>query len=522
MLAGVPVDTAIGVLVVTIHNAQGLKNPDNFSGTPDPYTTFSIGNREEIAKTKIVTENANPRWNETKYILINNFTDSLAMTIFDFNEFRKDKELGVASFPFDRLQETPEQENVIIPVMANGKPRGQVSCDFRFFPVLEGKVLEDGTKEPPPESNTGVVRFTISRAEGLDASKSLVGQLSPYAIQQLNGKTINTTNPVKRKNSPIWEVSKEVLVTNRKTAKLGLIIKDNRDLAADPELGAYHIKLDTLLDLTAKGNNWFNLSNAKSGKVNMSAQWKPVSIKGILGGTGGYVTPIGVMRVHLQSAKDLRNLETMGKSDPYVHILLSGVEKGRTVTFNNDLSPKWNEVLYVPIHSPRERLTLEVMDQENMGRDRSLGHVEVNCEEYVKQGEDGLWVEHSKRLNKSEGLRLDRKVKGTLNFTISFYPCLNIADQEEEEEERKMQEEEAEGVEREKAAEKKTGKTAVDLENEKSKAEIEENALVSTVATDSDTDDDGEKKPPKIKLAPAELLKYCIVPPTHVDRGMRF
>ena len=50
-------------------------------------------------------------------------------------------------------------------------------------------------------------------------------------------------------------------------------------------------------------------------------------LTGALGGAEGYITPIGLMRVHLQSATDLSNLETLGKSDPYVHTLLLGVEK---------------------------------------------------------------------------------------------------------------------------------------------------------------------------------------------------
>ena len=516
MLGGAPIDTAIGVLVVTIHSAHGLKNPDKFSGTPDPYTVFSINNREEIAKTKIVNENANPKWNETKYILINNYNDSLTMTVYDWNEFRKNKELGVATFALDKLQENPEQENVVIPVMVGGKARGQVSCDFRFFPTLEGTVLEDGTKEPAPESNTGILRFTVSQAKDLDSTKSLVGFLSPYAIQTLNGKTINKTKPVKRNNNPIWEVSKEILVTNRKTAKLGLQIKDDREIAADPLLGTYTIKLDDLIDKNSKGTEWFDLSETKTGRVKMVAQWKPVAIKGALGGTGGYITPIGVMRVHLQNARDLRNLEALGKSDPYVHVLLSGIEKARTVIFNNDLNPNWDEVLYIPVHSPRERLTLEVMDHENVGKDRSLGHLDVNCDEYIKQGEDGLWLEHSEKINRSEGLRLDRGVKGTLNFTVAFYPCLNIADPEKDEAERKLKEEE--DKKHEQPVERKAEKSAIDIENEKSKAQIKENTLAEA-ATGSDSDDD-EKKTPKIRLTPEELVKYGIVPIIYLCRMM--
>ena len=70
MLAGSPVDQAIGVLQITFHGAQGLKNSDKFSGTPDPYACVSINGRETLGRTKTVHENENPRWNENLYILV--------------------------------------------------------------------------------------------------------------------------------------------------------------------------------------------------------------------------------------------------------------------------------------------------------------------------------------------------------------------------------------------------------------------------------------------------------------------
>lgn len=511
MLSGAPIDTAIGVLVVTIHNAHGLKNPDKFSGTPDPYTVFSINNRIEVGRTKIVKENTNPRWNETKYIIISNFNDALTLGLFDFNEIRKDKELGSASFALDSLKDNPEQENIKIPVMTNGKERGHVSLDVRFFPISEGRMLEDGTQEPVPESNTGILRYTVSQAKDLDPSRSLIGQLSPYAIQLLNGKPIHTTKIMKRTNNPIWEESHEVLVTNRKACKLGVAIMDDRDLAADPEVGSYQIKLDEMLEMTKKGSDWFNLVGVKSGRIKMTAQWKPVAIKGVLGGTGGYQTPIGVMRLHFLNARNLRNMETMGKSDAYVRVLLGGVEKGRSVTFVNDLNPDWDEVLYVPVHSVKEKLRLETMDQEKVGKDRSLGYVDIEPSYYIKEDTNGLFLEHSQKLNQSKGLKDEKGIeKGLLNFTCAFYPCLNVADPEEEEEEKKLQEEidsAKKKAQEEAVVLKGDHPDAIAIENEKEKANIEENTVNPLTSVVSE---DGDKKAPKIRLTPEELIKYGI------------
>lgn len=443
MLSGNAVNQAIGVVAITLHHAHGLKNQDKFSGTPDPYVAVSLDHRAVIARTKTITQNANPSWNETLYIIITSFTEALTLHIFDYNEFRKDKDLGTATFPLDQLEHVSEHENLQLEVVANGKSRGLLQADIRFFPVLAGTKGEDGHMEPPPESNTGIARFTVEQAKELDGTKSVVGQLSPYAALLLNGKEIHVTGKLKRTNNPVFpDASKEFLVTDRKTARLGLVIKDDRDLASDPILGTYQIKLNDMIQLMEKGQEWFHLAGAKQGRAKLTLDWKPVALKGATGTSGGYITPIGVMRVHFQNARNLRNVETVGKSDPYARVLLSGIEKGRTVTFQNDLNPDWDEVMYVPMHSSREKLTLEVMDAENIGKDRSLGSIEISAADFIHESAEGGFEVHDTKAAKSDGLRLKLRgqTKGTLNYTVAFYPTLNVADPEEEEEERKAQE----------------------------------------------------------------------------------
>lgn len=444
MLSGNPIDLAIGVVAITLHGAQGLKNPDMGSGTPDPYTVVSLNNRAELGRTKTVTENANPRWNETVYAIITNYTDTLTLQVYDYNEYRKDKELGIASFTLDKLEEVGEHQNLQLPVLANGKERGLIQADIRFSPVLQGNNLDDGTVGPPPESNTGIARITVEQAKELDGSKSMVGKLNPYAVLLLNGKEIHVTKKLKHTNNPIFpEPTKSVLITNRKKARIGLVIKDDRDLATDPILGTYQIKADDMISLMQKGQEWFNLSGTQTGRAKLALEWKPVDLQGISGGSGGYITPIGVMRIHFQNARELRNLETIGKSDPYARVLLSGIEKGRTVTFTNNLNPDWDEVIYVPMHSVNERLTLEVMDTEKLGKDRSLGLTQINASEFIHESVEGGYEVHDKKSLMSEDLRMSGKgsPKGKLNYTIAFYPTLNVIDPEEEEEERKAKEE---------------------------------------------------------------------------------
>jgi Ca2+-dependent lipid-binding protein len=218
-------------------------------------------------------------------------------------------------------------------------------------------------------------------------------------------------------------------------ARAGLVIKDERDLSGDLVIGKYQIKLNDMLKMMEKGQEWFQLSGAKTGRVKMMLDWKPVAVRGFAG--SGYVNPIGVVRLHFQKATDLRNLETMGKSDPYVRVLLSGIMKGRTVTYKNNLNPEWDEIIYVPVHSAREKLTLEVMDEETLGKDRTLGELELTLSDYIREDETGEYEVDDEKQLMTSGLKMRGRgsIKGFLQYTVAFYPALNVVDPEEEAEE---------------------------------------------------------------------------------------
>ena len=61
---------------------------------------------------------------ETKFILINNLTESLVLTVFDYNDHRKDTELGFATFDLSKLHEDSIHEGVELPVLKDGKEKG--------------------------------------------------------------------------------------------------------------------------------------------------------------------------------------------------------------------------------------------------------------------------------------------------------------------------------------------------------------------------------------------------------------
>lgn len=490
MLAGSGLDSSIGVLAVTVHYAKGIKGSEAIGNTIDPYIKFSFNEREELARTDIKDDTKNPTWNETKYLLVKNLNEVLTMQVVDFNDFRKDKDIGVVNFALESLKENPDQEAIVTPILSAGKSRGQLVYDCHWYPVLEGRTLDDGTVEPPPTSNTGIVRFTVHQCKELDSTKSMVGQLSPYAQMFVNDRMVNHTKTLKRTNDPVWDETYEVLVTNRNKCKLGVAIKDSRGLKTDPTIGSYKISLTNILASTEQGNDWYGLT--PTGRVRLSAVWKPLGLKQAAGGTA-YIEPIGVFRFRVNKAVGLPNLETVGKIDPYVRVFVGGFQRARTDYLDDTDTPVWDEVVYVTVQNPSQKILLEAMDNERLGKDRSLGIYEFKASDYIEQDKGQYLPSERKDMSSSVALR-GKPPKGQIFYDVQFLPALPIMDPEEVEEKRK---------EREKK--EKERQAAIERGEEPEKDEEEKNG-------DDDDDEDSDKSQgtggDSIEMSLEDQMKY--------------
>ena len=111
----------------------------------------------------------------------------------------------------------------------------------------------------------------------------------------------------------------------------------------------------------------------------------------------------------------------------------TSVNVDQSLTTFLDLNPVWDEILYVPVHSLRESLMLEVMDYENVGKDRSLGSTELLVSELARPKDDLRYpFESTGKKVAEETLRLDKNrtsiSKGVLHYTAEFIPCTNLKD----------------------------------------------------------------------------------------------
>jgi Ca2+-dependent lipid-binding protein len=90
----------------------------------------------------------NPTWMETKFLLVNSLTESLVLSLYDWNDVRSNTLLGAATFDLAALQEDASQEGITKLVLKDGKERGEMKFDINFYPVLTPKSENGGTELP--------------------------------------------------------------------------------------------------------------------------------------------------------------------------------------------------------------------------------------------------------------------------------------------------------------------------------------------------------------------------------------
>jgi Ca2+-dependent lipid-binding protein len=97
------------------------------------------------------------------------------------------------------------------------------------------------------------------------------------------------------------------LCSDKASSIITVKVIDDRDFMKDPVVGYMSIRLEDLLDAKKDaGRDWWMLSGCKSGKLRLSADWKPLDMAGSFQGADQYRPPIGVVRLWLDKATDVK------------------------------------------------------------------------------------------------------------------------------------------------------------------------------------------------------------------------
>ncbi|KAI8391474.1 C2 domain-containing protein [Radiomyces spectabilis] len=431
---------ANGVLAITVYSCTPLQSGDFSGASISPFVRFYLDKAQELGRTSVLPNTLEPRWNETHFLLLNNLTSILTLELRSQNNNTKDRRIARTHFDLHELSEeaSGEASGLELLMTRRGKPICHLKADMRFLPVSKPTYLPDGTVEPAAESNSGVLRLTVHECRHLGGTT-----VSPYAVVMINGAEKMTTPVFKRNPNPKFERPVEVVVLDKTEIYLRVLIKDSVAFGEDTLLGVWRGYLMDMLQQQAKNDGWWDLylrERKTGGRIRVSMQWKPVVMKELALGVTGfglYNPPIGVVRLSLWEARDLRNVEaaTGSKSDPYVRVMSGSRICARTEAIDNNLNPEWTEIHYIPVHSMKEDLVLEVMDWNAKTSDKSLGSAVLHMRDIVYQqtkeenGTTHTWyIASPPKIDKWAPLRaVGRKsAKGELHYSAEFYPTMAL------------------------------------------------------------------------------------------------
>ncbi|KAF5756837.1 putative C2 domain, calcium-dependent lipid-binding transcriptional regulator, plant [Helianthus annuus] len=129
--------------------------------------------------------------------------------------------------------------------------------------------------------------------------------------------------------------------------------------------------------------------------------------------------PHGQLTLTIVKANNLKNMEMIGKSDPYVTAYIRPLEKFKTKVVNNNLNPVWNHVIQLIVEDKETQFAvLEVLDQD-IGQDKRLGIAKLPLIDLEPEIEKDIEL---RLLPSLDMLKIkDKRDRGTLTIKVKYH-----------------------------------------------------------------------------------------------------
>ncbi|KAI8606538.1 C2 domain-containing protein [Dissophora ornata] len=132
--------------------------------------------------------------------------------------------------------------------------------------------------------------------------------------------------------------------------------------------------------------------------------------------TGGasLTAAAGVVQFTIYNAKDLKNTELVGNSDPYVKIRLGNRPELATTAVKEDtLNPVWNETNIILVNNLNEVVCMEIFDKDNVRKDRPLGQANFDLKTLEEEPiQDDVWCK----------VLRNGKERGAVRIRAAYFP----------------------------------------------------------------------------------------------------
>ncbi|XP_010533120.1 PREDICTED: synaptotagmin-5 [Tarenaya hassleriana] len=301
----------VGILEVKLVQAKNLTNKD-IIGKSDPFAKLFIRPlRERTKRSKTINNDLNPIWNEHfEFVVEDASTQHLVVRIYDDEGVQASELIGCAQVRLCELEPGKVKDVWLklvkdLDIQRDNKYRGEVHLELLYCPYgtdngytnpfesasmtsLE-KVLKNGadatditedekslTRKRKEVIVRGVLIVTVISAEDIPV-QDVMGKADPYVVLTMKKSGAkNKTRVVNDSLNPVWNQTFDFVVEDGLHDMLVLEVWDHDTFGKD-YIGRCILTLTRVI-MEGEYKDWFELDEAKSGKLHLHLKWMPQPI----------------------------------------------------------------------------------------------------------------------------------------------------------------------------------------------------------------------------------------------------
>ncbi|OCH92775.1 hypothetical protein OBBRIDRAFT_864983 [Obba rivulosa] len=330
----------IGVLLVHIHRATGVKAMDASGKSADPYVTLTFSRLgKPLYSTRIIKGDCNPVFEETAVLLIDVNTvklrEKLSFQMWDSDRMSVDDMLGFEEIDIvDLIRQRAKPVRRVLPLQSPDSQKRPGSLEFTagYYgklppnPSLATDGVDPGIPDdlrdkpefkearavalndleaavlvtpPDPEWPSGVLSVQVheirdltvrkegkgkegekGQEEGEEIEEEGEGQPSSYCLISLNDELVYKTRVKPITSSPIFNAGTERFMRDWRKGHVTVVVKDSRMRENDAVLGVVFLKLSELLVNASEVTRFYSLEKGLGhGRIRISVLFRTVEAK---------------------------------------------------------------------------------------------------------------------------------------------------------------------------------------------------------------------------------------------------
>ena len=347
-----------------------------FSGKSDPFVVLSLNQAHlEQRMTETVDDDLNPTWKQQFFhFVVTNTNSPLHFQVNDDDDsLNRTSTLGSCSAQ-DYAELAPNTlTETVMPLRHKNKKAGTLKVNLEWKPFLPKDIQGVDNSKYDRFRAKGIVFCRITRCSHLqdeptDISITIENESDSIVKTEEDAKNLTGTNPVvqQKLSVPFYSITKNLdVVVHYKNGRTSKCMVSMEDIISNRN----HLTRTCDLELDGKIECTFDLqfiapsNNAGRPRQHEFKQGNQ-----------------GLLRIKIDRAENVKNIEKFSKSDPFCQINLKSEmppQSKATRHIADNLDPQWHEWFEFVIGNPVGDIFFDIMDHERFGAARPLGQASV-------------------------------------------------------------------------------------------------------------------------------------------------